>query len=181
MSDEPTDPTTDLTPDPDPTPTPAPDPTDEVAKWKAMARKHEAEAKALRPAAQRLQELEEQGRTEAEKLAAAKAAAEKEAADARDELSRLRVATSKGLSPDLAARLVGTTEEELAEDADRLLALMKPATPAPPTPGSADAGPRGDTPTTPTLAEQIAAAEAAGDHRKAIALKTRTMTFGSPT
>jgi hypothetical protein len=39
---------------------------------------------------------------------------------------------------------VGSTEEELAEDADRLLALVKPNDGTPPKPnGSADTGPQG--------------------------------------
>lgn len=42
---------------------------------------------------------------------------------------RARVALSKGLSADLADRLRGSTEDELAEDADRLLELVKPAGP----------------------------------------------------
>lgn len=50
--------------------------------------------------------------------------------------ARLRVATTKGLPPDLIDRLHGGTEEELAADADKLLALFKPAVdPAPKAPG----------------------------------------------
>jgi hypothetical protein len=40
---------------------------------------------------------------------------------------RLKVASSKGIPADLFDRLRGETEEELAKDADTLLALLKPA------------------------------------------------------
>lgn len=52
---------------------------------------------------------------------------EKELQQERAERMRLTVATSKGLPPELAARLRGETQEELEADADSLLALMKPA------------------------------------------------------
>lgn len=45
----------------------------------------------------------------------------------RTERLRLQVATSKGLPVDLAGRLTGSTEQELSEDADRLLQFIKPA------------------------------------------------------
>lgn len=65
---------------------------------------------------------EDQKRQEAFDAAkAAEAAALKDAEDARDELRKYRVGTEKGLSPTLIERLRGTTEEELAADADRLL------------------------------------------------------------
>lgn len=41
--------------------------------------------------------------------------------------TRLRVATTKGLPADLVDRLQGSTEEELSADAEKLLALFKPA------------------------------------------------------
>jgi hypothetical protein len=37
-----------------------------------------------------------------------------------------KVAEAKGLQPELAARLAGETEDELAADADELLASLKP-------------------------------------------------------
>lgn len=71
--------------DPEPTPTPQPDPqpepkepdtgdkdpSAEVEKWKALARKHEANSKANADAARRLAELEESSKTDAEKAVAA--------------------------------------------------------------------------------------------------------------
>ena len=49
------------------------------------------------------------------------------------ELARLRVAVAKGLTADQAARLTGTTPEELEADADALKAAFQPpaAEPAP--------------------------------------------------
>ncbi|MFG3476469.1 hypothetical protein ACGF3K_14555 [Streptomyces sp. NPDC047980] len=74
--------------------------------------------------AARLQELEDRDKTEAQKLAEAKAAAESEAATARQELLRYRVAAAKKLPASLAARLQGSTEEEMAADADALLEVL---------------------------------------------------------
>ena len=92
--------------------------------WKAEARKHEARAKENAAAAARLAAIEEASKTEAEKLAARVTAAEAERDTARTDLLRSRTALTKGLPADLADRLRGSTEEEMAEDADRLLALI---------------------------------------------------------
>lgn len=110
--------------DPDPEPT-AEDETDwkaEAEKWKSLSRKHEERAKANATAAEKLQEIEEAKKSEQEKLTEAKEAAAKEAADAKREAARLRVALSKGLTETQAKRLVGDTVEELEADADELLA-----------------------------------------------------------
>jgi predicted RNase H-like nuclease (RuvC/YqgF family) len=49
---------------------------------------------------------------------------------------RLKVASDKKLPAELADRLIGSTAEELAADADRLLAFLKPASgPGVPPPG----------------------------------------------
>jgi hypothetical protein len=100
----------------------ASDSGDEVAKWKALSRKHEAQAKANAAAAKRLAEIEDANKTETQKLTEAKAEADKAAAKANAELARLRVAMRKGLTEAQAKRLVGETEEELEADADELLA-----------------------------------------------------------
>lgn len=94
----------------------------EAAKWKALARKHEGAAK-------KLGDLEDAQKTEAQRLEERAASAEQHAAELQGELLRLQVAAAKGLPPELAARLRGGSEEELTEDADRLLALLKPAAP----------------------------------------------------
>jgi len=146
MSDTPpTEPTPEAEPDTPPdTPPSDKDLAAEVDKWKAMARKHEGAAKANADAARKLAEIEDAAKSEAERLADQATKAEQRATRAETALARLRVAASKGLPPDLADRLVGATEEELAEDADRLMALVKPTDGTPPKPaGSADTGPQG--------------------------------------
>lgn len=99
----------------------------EAAKWKALARKHEAEAKKNRTAADRVAALEEADKTEVQKAKDSVAAAEARAKVAELRADRLDVAAAKGLSPSLAARLVGETREELEADADELLKVLKPA------------------------------------------------------
>lgn len=94
----------------------------EADKWKSLARKHEEQAKANVAAAQRLAQIEDEQKTEAQKLTERASIAEQEAQAARLELARYRVAATKGLPADLAEHLVGATEEELSASADRLLA-----------------------------------------------------------
>lgn len=99
-------------------------------------RKANKEAESLR---RKLKEYEDRDKTEAERLADAKAAAERDAADARMAYLRLKVGTAKGLDPEVADRLRGTDEKEMAADADRLLAVIGQRSSR----GSADGGPRG--------------------------------------
>lgn len=72
------------------------------------------------------QKLEERA-TAAEERATA---AERAAADVTTQLARYQVAVDKGLPAELAARLQGSTPEELAADADNLLAIFGSATSA---------------------------------------------------
>ncbi|MFG3340539.1 hypothetical protein [Glycomyces sp. NPDC048151] len=93
----------------------------------------------------------------------------------QERLSRLRleVATEAGLTAQQAARLQGTTREELAADAAALKELFPavqegPRRPAPdPTQGGRGAP--------PDLQTQIAAAEKAGDWQQAMALKNQML------
>jgi hypothetical protein len=105
------------------TPTPT---GNEVAKWKELARKNEARAKENAEAAKRLAEIEESQKSETQKLQERAEVAEKAHGDATEELMRLRIAIAKG-RPEIAARLRGSTEEEIAADADELLALLDTA------------------------------------------------------
>lgn len=80
--------------------------------------------------------LQESQKSETQKLADQKAAAEKQAAeaqkaaaDANTELLRYRVAAKAKLSPELAERLKGTTEQELLADAEALKKLVGPQGP----------------------------------------------------
>lgn len=97
----------------------------EAEKWKALARKHEAQAKANAEKAKKLDELDEADKTEAQKAADRAAAAEKRAEEAEIRALRIEVAASKGLSPSQAKRLVGTTREELESDADEFLESIR--------------------------------------------------------
>ena len=112
----------------------------EADKWKTLARKHETTAKANAEAAERLAKLEESQKTESEKLAERIAAAEKQASEAALERLRYEVALEKGLTKVQARRLIGTNAEELAADADELLASFNKGPERPK--GDATQGPR---------------------------------------
>lgn len=99
----------------------------EAEKWKALARKHEAQAKANAEAARKLAELEEADKTELQRATDRIAAAEKRATDAETKLSRLEVALDsapEGMAlpkvRKLAGRLSGGSREELEADAAEL-------------------------------------------------------------
>lgn len=127
--------------------TPAPDapaapaqeqpPAKPETDWQAEARKWEQRAKENKSAAEKLAELEESKKTETERLTERLTAAEQRALDA----ARFEVALDKGLTRSQAKRLVGSTPEELAADADALLADL--GAPAPRRPqGDIGQGPR---------------------------------------
>jgi len=100
----------------------APDPAAEVAKWKAMARKHEAQAKANAEAAARLKELENAGKSETEKLQAALAEAQANARASTIKALKLQVAAEKGLPANLAKFLPDLDNEiDMMQAADELL------------------------------------------------------------
>jgi hypothetical protein len=93
----------------------------------------EQERKARRDAESRLAALEKQlkeiadkDKSESEKTAERLAAAERERDEARLRVMRLEVGGAKGLTPKQAARLVGSTVEELEADAAELLASFAP-------------------------------------------------------
>ncbi|WDM16745.1 DUF4355 domain-containing protein [Streptomyces lavenduligriseus] len=112
----------------------------QVAYWKYHARKHQqraesapdaAELERLRAAEAELATRKAAELTETERLQAERDAAAAEAATAkaeRDAAARkalvLEVAAEKGLTPAQAARLQGSTKEELEADADALLSLF---------------------------------------------------------
>jgi hypothetical protein len=100
----------------------SPDYEAEAAKWKALSRKHEGQAKANADAAKKLADMEDADKSEVQKLTDKATESDKAAAAAQQELARLRVAMRKGLTEAQAKRLIGATEEELEADADELLA-----------------------------------------------------------
>lgn len=127
--------------------------------WKAEARKHEqrakdnaAKAKANEAAAQRLAELEAANQTEAEKTAAKLADAEKRAAELELKALRAEVANAKGVP---AALLSGSTQDELEESAEALIAFRGEQKQAPSS--SAIGRANGDATTTATPGDLFAA------------------------
>ena len=87
-------------------------------------RKAREATKQLNELQARLKEFEDRDKTELQKLAEAHQTAEQRASTAEQALARYRVATAKGIPAELVDRLQGSTEDELAEDADRLLSLI---------------------------------------------------------
>lgn len=110
----------------------------EIERWKAHSRKNEKLAKSNSEAAATLTTLE----SRIVDLEKAKAAAEREAAI-------LRIAQDVGLPPVIAARVQGTTEEEMRADAESLKTVITSSTPAAPGVG----GPQGKPPTTKSVDE----------------------------
>lgn len=144
----------------------------EVAKWKAMARKNEEAAKRNAEKAKSFDEYQESQKSEAEK---AQALVESLQAQVREQellIIRSKVAAEKGLVPELAETLTGSTADEMGEHADRLLAAIRTQyTPkSKPAPEQTGAGATGS-----TLAQQIAAAESKGDFATSMALKNRAV------
>ncbi|MEU3285568.1 capsid assembly scaffolding protein Gp46 family protein [Streptomyces longwoodensis] len=125
---------------PDSTPVADMTPEHQAAYWKYHARKHEAAAKSVPdgPELERLRQADEELKkrlaadlSETERLqkerdeAAAEVVRAKAAAEeATRKALVLEVAAEKGLTPAQAARLQGSTKEELEADADSLKALF---------------------------------------------------------
>lgn len=102
-------------------PAPPPfDPTDELAKWKEMARKHEQRAAANADKAKRFDEIEEANKTETQRLQDQLEALQKERDEARLQALRTKVASEAGVPANL---LTGDNEEQLIAAADALRAF----------------------------------------------------------
>jgi len=111
-------------------------------------------------------------KTDLEKLTERLDSYERQIAEERMARWRAEVAAEKGLPPALAARLQGATREDLAADADALLALIPtpgPRTPAPdPSQGSRGSGPA-------DLDTLIHEAQVKGDWRTVISLQNQKL------
>ena len=99
------------------TPKPA-DPAQDQTDWKSEARKWETRAKENTSAAQRLAELEEEKKSDEQKVAERIAAAESRAAVLEAKALRAEVAEAKGVPSE---GIHGTTKEELEASAEWLL------------------------------------------------------------
>lgn len=86
--------------------------------WKAMSRKNEDRAKANAEKARKFDELEDQSKSELQKALDKASAAEQRATQAEALALRSRIGAKHGIDPDL---LVGSTEQEINECAQRLL------------------------------------------------------------
>jgi hypothetical protein len=122
-------------------------------------RKRAAQAeKQAKELAARLKEIEDKDKSEVDKLRDELEAAKRDAETARKDALRLKVGTDKGLPRTVAMRLQGDSEEEMAADADALLAELKPGVPS----GDADGGKRGGTPDPKTDMNALLRAAARG-------------------
>lgn len=92
----------------------------ESRKWEARAKENLTAAKANEGAAQRLAEIEESQKTEAQKLQEERDQAKADLAAERTARLRAEVAAEKGIPANL---LSGSTQEELEASADALLAF----------------------------------------------------------
>ncbi len=147
----------------------APDvaPAQDATDWKAEARKWETRAKENREALEaRQKEIEDSQKTAEQKAAEASA----DATSARLEALRYKVAAEKGLTLSLAARLTGSTKEELEADADTLMALIPKAPEAPPAlpvgPTVPGQQPGGSTPAAQVTQSDLDALAAAGKYEE---------------
>lgn len=156
-------------------PTTPEDTTPEGGDWKApasqaeldkivqdrLARVHKqyADYDDVKAKAAEFDKAQEANKTEIEKANERASKAEAEAAQIRLEADRSAVALAKGLTPNQAKRLVGTTKEELEADADELVADLakadKPKAPPKPPGGSGASGGKGDDDPKRALARQI--------------------------
>lgn len=103
----------------------------DVAKWKALARKHEAAAKANADAAKRLAEYEDAQKTEQQRLQERAQAAEKQLTELQARNARLMAATVHGIPAELIDLLGDGTEEQINERAELLAAKLAAAAPPP--------------------------------------------------
>lgn len=95
----------------------------EAEKWKALARKHEGNAKSNADAAKRLAEMEDAKKSEADKTADRLAKLEQELTESQAQALRFKVAARHNISDeDADLFLTGTDEETLNRQAERLSA-----------------------------------------------------------
>ena len=99
-------------------------PPSEDVDWKSQSRKWESLAKANKAAADKLAQLEDANKTEVQRATDRAEQLAKELDGERRFRMQHEAATKAGLPSELAARLQGSTPEELAADAAALRALL---------------------------------------------------------
>lgn len=112
----------------------------EAEKWKALSRKHEAQAKANAEAARRLAEIEEANKTEEQKRADREAALTEQNQALAAELARTRAAVKFGLNDDDLAALEGVPADKVEAVAARIAARTPVTPPAPSSDGQGKVG-----------------------------------------
>lgn len=103
-------------------------PEQQAAYWRAQAKKHEKTVKAfgrfrpeqVKEMAERLREIEDAQKSEAERLAERLAEVERRAREAELAKARLLAASTHSVPASLVERLAGETEEEILEAAEAL-------------------------------------------------------------
>lgn len=121
-ADPKTDPPAGTPPNGDPAPGPVP-----YDRFKAVndeKKKLETDLAALKA---QLQSQQESGKTELEKLTSDFGALKTQLEQEKQQRLRLEIASKKGVPVELAARLMGSTAEEMEADAERIRAYLKPA------------------------------------------------------
>jgi hypothetical protein len=146
-------------------------PTETVEFWKQKSREQEKKAKENAQARMELDELKKAQLSNEEKLAAELGEAAKRASRAEAEAMRWRIAARHGISDeDAELFLTGSDEETLARQAERFTQLAVKPSKGTVVPGV------GNQPNAPaSIAEQVAAAEAAGNFALAIQLKSQQL------
>jgi hypothetical protein len=115
----------------------------ELAKTRREAAGYRTKVRELEPKAKKLDELTEAEKSEVQRANDRAAAAERRATELEAAQLRTSVAAAKKLPASLAARLQGSTKEELEADADALLAdLGSKVTEEKPPAGDGDGGTR---------------------------------------
>lgn len=137
-----------------------------VSERVARERSKYGDYEALKTKAGKFDEIEEANKSELERANAKAEAAERRAAELERQGWQRDAAEAAKLPASMAARLTGSTLEEMQADAKALAESLKGVNPGP-----GDAGQGTRTNSGPSLDEQIAAATKAGNHRLAIALK----------
>lgn len=130
------------TPSPDPAPDQDPEPEgDKEIDWKAMARKHEAEAKKNRAAAAKLDAIEAKSRTAEENAAKAAADARAEAEAAKAEVAVERAARKHGLTDDKDLEVLQGLPADKVEAVAKALAASRKTADASGKPAGGGKGP----------------------------------------